>query len=291
MDVPPAGLARAPEVVQIIREEMDAVGGQEMLMPVLTPFELWQQSGRDYIQEIFRLQDRSGREYVLPMTHEETVTFRAKEISSYRQLPQLLYHFSIKERDEPRCAAGPAAARFIMKDAYSFDRDEEGLAKRRSRSTRRPTTGCSSAWGSSTRPCRRVGDDGARSRSIFSRRLAPARTRSSHARTATSLPISRSPVGFHARPTSRRLTEPRGGVATPGVTTIEALAEQLGIDSAASKAMPVVTTAGKLVLGLVRGDDRLSEPKMVGVLRATTALRPTRRSGQHSAQAEDPSAP
>ena len=148
----PLGWRVHQKVVQIIREEMDAVGGQEMLMPVLTPFELWQQSGRDYIQEIFRLQDRSGREYVLPMTHEETVTFHAKEISSYRQLPQLLYHFSIKERDEPRSRGGLLRLReFIMKDAYSFDRDEEGLRKR-SCSTRRPTTGCSSAWGSSTRP-------------------------------------------------------------------------------------------------------------------------------------------
>src|SRR5262245_61526499 len=107
---------------------MDAIGGQEMLMPVLTPFELWQQSGRDYIPEIFRLKDRNGRDYVLPLTHEETVTWHAKEIQSYRQLPQILYHFSIKERDEPRPRGGLLRMReFIMKDAYSFDRDEEGL--------------------------------------------------------------------------------------------------------------------------------------------------------------------
>ena len=74
----PLGWRVHQKVVQIIREEMDAIGGQEMLMPVLTPYELWQQSGRDYIQEIFRLQDRAGREYVLPMTHEETVTFHAR---------------------------------------------------------------------------------------------------------------------------------------------------------------------------------------------------------------------
>src|SRR5688500_15653524 len=124
----PLGWRVHQNVVQIIREEMDAIGGQEMLMPVLTPYELWQQSGRDYIQEIFRLKDRTGREYVLPMTHEETVTFHAKEIQSYRQLPQILYHFSIKERDEPRPRGGLLRLReFIMKDAYSFDRDEEGL--------------------------------------------------------------------------------------------------------------------------------------------------------------------
>ena len=107
----PLGWRVHRKVEQIIREEMDAIGCQEMLMPVLTPFELWQQSGRDYIQEIFRLKDRKGAEYVLPMTHEETVTFHARELQSYRQLPQMLYHFSIKERDEPRPRQGidPAA--------------------------------------------------------------------------------------------------------------------------------------------------------------------------------------
>src|SRR5882724_12528326 len=82
----PVGWRVHQKIVQIIREEIDAIGGQEMLAPVLTPFELWKQTGRDYIQEIFRLQDRKGAEYVLPMTHEETFTFHAKELQSYRQL-------------------------------------------------------------------------------------------------------------------------------------------------------------------------------------------------------------
>src|SRR5713226_2422660 len=124
----PLGWRVHQKIEQIIREEIDAIGGQEMLMPVLTPLELWQESGRDYIEEIFRLKDRKGAEYVLPLTHEETVTFHAREIESYRQLPQLLYHFSIKERDAPRPRAGLIRVReFIMKDSYSFDRDEEGL--------------------------------------------------------------------------------------------------------------------------------------------------------------------
>src|SRR4051794_34364314 len=126
----PLGWRVHRKVEQIIREEMDAIGAQEMLMPVLTPFELWQQTGRDYIQELFRLKDRKGADYVLPMTHEETVTFHGRELQSYRQLPQMLYHFSIKERDEPRPGKGLIRLReFIMKDAYSFDRDAEGLAK------------------------------------------------------------------------------------------------------------------------------------------------------------------
>src|SRR6476659_5227885 len=124
----PLGWRVHQKVVQIVREEMDAIGGQEMLMPVLTPPELWQQTGRDYIPELFRLEDRKGAKYVLPMTHEETVTFHAKELQSYRQLPQLLYHFSIKERDELRPRGGLLRLReLIMKDAYSFDVDAAGL--------------------------------------------------------------------------------------------------------------------------------------------------------------------
>src|SRR6476661_4355667 len=126
----PLGWRVHRKVEQIIREEMDAIGCQEMLMPVLTPFELWKLSGRDYIEELFRLKDRKGADYVLPMTHEETVTFHARELQSYRQLPQMLYHLSIKERDEPRPRAGVIRLReFIMKDSYSFDRDAEGLEK------------------------------------------------------------------------------------------------------------------------------------------------------------------
>src|SRR5947208_6798648 len=107
---------------------MEAVGAQEMLMPVLTPAELWETSGRIVIPEIFRLQDRTGRQFILPMTHEETVTFHAREIQSYKQLPQLWYHFQVKDRDEPRPRGGLLRVReFIMKDAYSFDRDEDGV--------------------------------------------------------------------------------------------------------------------------------------------------------------------
>src|SRR5213596_1474730 len=124
----PLGWRVHRKVVQIIREEINAIGGQEMLMPVLTPAELWERSGRIRIPEVFKLKDRAGRDFVLPMTHEETVTFHAREIQSYRQLPQILYHFSVKARDEPRPRGGLIRVReFIMKDAYSFDRDDEGL--------------------------------------------------------------------------------------------------------------------------------------------------------------------
>ncbi|MFA9271435.1 MAG: aminoacyl--tRNA ligase-related protein, partial [Baekduiaceae bacterium] len=126
----PAGWKTHEKAVQIIREEMNAVGGQEMLMPVMLPRELWKRTGRDQIDELFKLEDRKGSELVLAMTHEEAVTTHvAQVVRSYRDLPLILYHFQTKERDEPRPRAGALRTReFIMKDAYSFDRDEEGLA-------------------------------------------------------------------------------------------------------------------------------------------------------------------
>src|SRR5437867_2274938 len=124
----PLGWRVHQKVVQIIREEIDAIGGQEMLCPVLTPAELWKTSGRYEIPEVFKLHDRGGREFVLPLSHEETYAFHARELQSYKQLPQILYHFSTKERDEPRPRGGLLRVReFIMKDAYSFDRDEAGM--------------------------------------------------------------------------------------------------------------------------------------------------------------------
>src|SRR5712691_9036211 len=124
----PLGWRVHRKVEQIIREEMDAIGGQEFLCPLLTPAELWKASGRYDIPEVFKLRDRGGREYVLPMTHEETFAFHAREIQSYKQLPQFWYHFSVKERDEPRPRGGLIRLReFIMKDSYSLDRDEAGL--------------------------------------------------------------------------------------------------------------------------------------------------------------------
>ncbi len=125
----PAGWRVHQRVVGIIREEMNAIGGQEMLMPVLQPAEPWRKTGRIEIEELFKLNDRRGAELVLAMTHEEAVTFHvAQVVRSYRDLPLVLYHFQVKERDEPRPRAGVLRTReFVMKDAYSFDRDEAGL--------------------------------------------------------------------------------------------------------------------------------------------------------------------
>src|SRR6201991_3367342 len=127
----PAGWRVHQKAVQIVREELDAIGAHEMLMPVLNPAEIWQKSGRyDAIGgELFRLKDRRGADMVLAMTHEEVVTTHvAQVVRSYRDLPLILYHFQTKERDEPRPRAGVLRTReFIMKDSYTFDRDGEGL--------------------------------------------------------------------------------------------------------------------------------------------------------------------
>ncbi|RLT55534.1 MAG: proline--tRNA ligase, partial [Chloroflexi bacterium] len=127
----PLGMRVNMHVTQVIREEMNAIGAQEMLMPVVHPADLWRETGRyDQIgPEMGRFQDRGGRDMVLAMTHEEVVTdLLRKLISSWRQLPQQMYHFQTKWRDEPRSRGGLIRVReFTMKDAYSADRDEAGL--------------------------------------------------------------------------------------------------------------------------------------------------------------------
>src|SRR3954449_8313428 len=128
----PAGWRVHRRAEQIVREEIDAIGGQEMLMPVLQPAELWRQSGRYDIDELFKLQDRRDADLVLGLSSEEVLTWHmARDVRSYRDLPKILYHFQTKERDEPRPRAGVLRTReFIMKDAYTFDRDKAGLAER-----------------------------------------------------------------------------------------------------------------------------------------------------------------
>ncbi|RJQ50610.1 MAG: proline--tRNA ligase [Nitrospiraceae bacterium] len=120
-------------IMRIIREEMDAAGAQEISMPGLHPADIWQKTGRwfDIGDEMFRLKDRGGRDMCLGMTHEEIITWLAStELRSYRQLPQMWYQIQAKFRDEARPKSGILRTReFIMKDSYSFDRDQEGLAE------------------------------------------------------------------------------------------------------------------------------------------------------------------
>jgi prolyl-tRNA synthetase len=264
----PLGWRVHEKVVQIVREEQDSIGAQEMFMPVVTPAELWQETGRYGIPELWKIEDRMGRPFVLALTHEETVTFHAREIRSYRELPQMLYHFQTKVRDEPRVRGGLLRLReFVMKDAYSFDRDEDGL-ERSFRLQKQAYHKIFDRCGLEVVAVQAESGMMGGSESIDF--LAPSGSGENTLVTcengdyAADLEIAR---GVPRAPEfSERLDGPEE-VETPGVTTIEALAEFLGVDAAAtSKAMPVVDGEGKLVLGLVRGDDRLDEAKLAAVL-------------------------
>ena len=270
----PLGWRVQQNVARIIREELDVFGAQEMLAPVLTPAELWERSGRYSIPILFRLQDSSGRPFILPMSHEETFAFHATEIQSYRQLPQVLYHFQTKDRDEPRPRSGLIRVReFIMKDSYSFDRDEEGLDRNfqlHSQAYHRIFERCGLEVHEVQAESGEMGGDVSRD---F---LAPAESgentlvRCEHGDYAADIEKAR---GIPRAPEFPPRIEAPEEIETPGVETIEALAELLQIDPAAtSKAMPVVKTDGTLVLALVRGDDRLDEGKAASAL--NSAVRP-----------------
>ena len=128
----PVGQRVLDKINAIIREEMNGIGGQEITMPVLHPAEIWQQSGRwDGIAEMFKLKDRYDRDMCLAMTHEEVVAWlAAKEIRSYRDLPQIWYQIQTKERDEARPRAGVLRTReCLMKDSYTLDPDEAALER------------------------------------------------------------------------------------------------------------------------------------------------------------------
>jgi len=264
----PLGWRVHRRIEQIIREEMDAIGGQEMFASVLTPAELWEQTGRYGSTELFKLEDRNGRRFVLPITHEETFTFHALELQSYRQLPQILYHFQTKGRDEPRPRAGLIRVReFVMKDAYSFDRDAEAQE-----------VSFQKHWRAYDRMFERCGlrysavaaESGMMGGSASFDFLAPAGSGENTLVTCENGDFAADLEIARAIPRAPEFPPPLDSpeeVETPGIATIDALAEFLGIDPAAtSKAMPVVKRDGTVVLALVRGDDRLEEAKLLAAV-------------------------
>jgi prolyl-tRNA synthetase len=264
----PLGWRIHRKVEQIIREEMDAIGGQEFLCPVLTPVELWEATGRASIPELFHLTDRNGRRFILPMTHEETFTFHAREIRSYKELPQLWYHFSVKDRDEPRPRGGLLRVReFIMKDAYSFDRDEEGAVASFERNR--------AAYHRIFDRCGVEAHAVQAESGIMGGKLSMDFLSPSGSGENTLVRCERGDYAADAEiafgvPRPAEFPAPLAApeeVETPGVTTCEALAEFLGVDLAAtSKAMPVTKDDGTVVLALLRGDDRLSDSKLLSAL-------------------------
>ena len=264
----PLGWRIHRKVEQIVREEMDAIGAQEWLAPVLTPIELWEQTGRDKITELFRLEDRAGRRLVLPLTHEETFTYHARELQSYRELPQSWYHFQTKDRDEPRPRGGLLRVReFIMKDSYSFDRDEEGLDvsfRAHEAAYHRIFERCGLEYYEVEAESGMMG--GSESMDF----LAPSGSGENTLVTcengdfAADLEVAR--VVPRAPGFPPVLAAPED-IETPNTTTIEALAQLLGIDPAAtSKAMPMTKDDGTVLLALVRGDDRLEEAKLLAAV-------------------------
>jgi prolyl-tRNA synthetase len=265
----PLGWRVHRKVEQIIREELDAIGAQEWFAPVLTPAELWGRTGRLRIPEIFHVENT---DYILPLTHEETFAFHAREIQSYRELPQAWYHFQTKDRNEPRPRAGLIRVReFVMKDSYSFDRDEAGLdASFRAHGR---------AYHAIFRRCgleyyEVEAEPGMMGGSESFDFLAPSGAGENTLVTcengdfAADLEVARSVPRAPEFPPSLAAPEE---IATPGITTCEALASSLGIDLAAtSKAMPVTKDDGTVVLALVRGDDRLEPNKLGAALGAAS---------------------
>ena len=246
----PAGWRSHRKVEQIIREEMDAIGGQEMSLPVLQPAELWKQTGRYEIEELFKLQDRKGSELVLGMTHEEPLTCHiAHEVRSYRDLPLILYQLQTKERDEPRPRAGVLRTReFVMKDAYSFDRDEEGLERSYAlhiEAYDRIFDRCGLDWYRVASDVGMMGGSGAHEY------MAPCAAGENEVALAPGYAANVEIASADPQPVE--LPEPLDApeqVETPGLTTVEQVSGALGVaPGALLKAMPVVVEGRRVRAG------------------------------------------
>jgi prolyl-tRNA synthetase len=258
----PAGWRVHQKVVQIVREEMNAIGGQEMLMPVLQPAELWRRTGRYGIDELFKLAD-----LVLAMTHEEVVTTHVgAAIKSYRDLPLILYHFQIKERDEPRPRAGILRTReFIMKDAYTFDRDADGLDAQYQKHVvayDRMLDRCGLEWYRVESDVGMMGGTGAHEY------MAPCQAGENEVALAPGYAANVEVASAEAQPVQLEpaLDAPQT-VPTPGMTTIDAVATALSVPAGALlKAYPVVLDGDEMRLVVLRGDHRVNEIKLQNTL-------------------------
>jgi prolyl-tRNA synthetase len=269
----PLGWRVHMRIEQIIREEIDAIGGQEMLAPTLTPAELWETTGRIDVPILFHLTDGGGRSFVLSWTHEESMTFLAREIQSYKELPQVWYHFSTKDRDEPRARGGLLRVReFIMKDSYTFDADEAGLDAAFARHEQAYTRIFERCGLEAYLVVAESGVMGGKESKDF---LAPTGSGENELMRCENGDYFADAEAARGAPPPAELPpvlDAPEAVETPGVGTIEELAAFLGVaESATSKALPVVT-GDRLVLALVRGDDRLSEGKLETLFEA--AFRP-----------------
>jgi prolyl-tRNA synthetase len=259
----PAGWRVHQRIVQIVREEMNAIGGQEMLMPVLQPAEAWRRTGRYDIEELFKLKDRRGADLVLAMTHEEVVTSHvAAAVRSYRDLPLILYHFQVKERDEPRPRAGVLRTReFIMKDSYTFDRDPEGLEvayQKHVVAYDRMMDRCGLEWYRVEADVGMMGGSGAHEY------MAPCPAGENEVVLAAGYASNLEVASAEPQPVTLEpaLDAPQL-VPTPGMTTIDAVATELDLPAGALlKAFPVIVDGDAMKLVVVRGDHRVNEIKL-----------------------------
>ncbi|MFY9929478.1 MAG: proline--tRNA ligase [Streptosporangiaceae bacterium] len=276
----PLGQRVRLKVIGIIREEMDRIGAQEILMPVMHPAELWQRSGRWELMgdELFKLKDRKGAGFVLGMTHEEVVSTLATEMDSYRELPQMWYQIQTKMRDEPRPKAGLMRTReFTMKDSYSFDLDAAGLdasfrAHRdayvrifeRLSIPAIPVAASSGAMGGSDSTEFVCPSPSGEDLIV----LCPECGYAANIEKATS---GLAPVDADAERSGVRAAPE--SFPTPGVRTIEDLA--LGYDAPASRQIKTLVyfLDDTLTLVLLRGDHALNEQKLADATGAT-AIRP-----------------
>jgi prolyl-tRNA synthetase len=264
----------------ILREEMDAVGGQEVSMPVVQPAEVWKRSGRygSTGRELVRLRDRRDREMVLAMTHEEIVAgLAAGEVDSYQRLPRLVYQIQTKFRDDPRPRAGLIRAReFTMKDAYSLDRDEEGLNEQ----YWTLHEAYFKIFARCGLPAVDVGADvgimgGSASHEFMY--LSPIGEDTILLCDACGYRANRQVAGFRKPLPEAEEPLPLEKIPTPDTDTIEALAGYLGVpESRTAKAVFMVATMGgaeRFVFAVVRGDMGLNETKLATAVGASE-LRP-----------------
>jgi len=274
----PLGFRVQQRIEQVIREEIDRIGGQEMEMPVVHPAELWRESGR-YAKigpEMVRFKDRSGRDMVLAMTHEEVVADLTRDlVSSYRQLPAIVYHFQTKFRDEPRARGGLIRVReFVMKDSYSVDADDAGLDRsyelhyqayeRIFRRLGLEAVAVSADVGI-------MGGTGAHEFMVLNPNGEDTLVLCDACGFAANQQIAPNAV----RPPEGEEALPVEEVDTPGTDTIAALAELLGVPtSRTAKAAFFVTGDGRLVTAIVRGDFDVNETKLVNAVKAVGGLRP-----------------
>ena len=274
----PLGKRVSDRVEQVIREEQDRIGAQEMEMPVVHPAEVWKESGRYFKigPELVRFKDRGDRDMVLAMTHEEVVALLLRDVvQSYRQLPMMVYHFQTKFRDEPRSRGGLIRVReFVMKDAYSCDRDEAGLDK----SYRDQYAAYERTFQRLGLEAIAVGSDvgimggsGAHEFMVlndFGEDTLVLCDQCGYAENQQIAEVRKpDPEPEDALPME--------DVETPDATTIEALATFLGMPkSKTAKAAFFVTGDGRFVAAIVRGDYDVNETKLVNAIKAIGGLRP-----------------